>query len=679
MTTSQKAKILIVVPNFVTRVGDFYQFPLGLAYIAGAIKAVGYEVQGLNLNYIDEDESVAVERYVRENSIDIVMSGALSSFLPSLQKVFKGARAGNKNVLNIVGGGIVGADPVVAPKIMDIDLGVIGEGEEAVIEILTATENGTRDWAAITGLVYRENGEVKQTPNRSTHKDIDTLAWPEYGIFNIKEHIEGQGPLDHHFFQTQQENAPRSIDMITSRSCPFMCTFCFHPVGKSYRERSVDDVVAELKVYKEKYNINMVSILDELFSLRRPRLFEFCEKIKHLNLQWMVQLHVRTADAKVLKAMKESGCVYVSYGIESADEAVLKSMAKKSTVLEIDHALQMTYDAKIGIQGNLIFGDTAETLETANNSFQWWARNRQYQIYLSKLQVFPGSPDYIMSVRDGLITDRTEFSIQLPDNLNISNTNNTNLSAMMFQLKVHGRTLLNAVKAEFQKSGDQMDIVWDCPRCEHHNSYEDVRLRPEHHHFIRLFCRDCHSRFDIINELFENNVRESNPALLGGGSVFDQKKIKPVVEDKKHLVSEAYRIEDRHPNAEVDHYGRILLNAPFEPRAHYDFAMSLLKIYSNQGAAMHLEQAINLLELLQASLTDEHKQFIETAQREVKQIEESDPTCFVAISDAEPPYRESRKTDGYVNKNEPDFPDFKSMNVSRKRIPGRTATVAASA
>ena len=655
---------MIVVPKFVTRVGDFYQFPLGLGYIAGAIKKSGYDVSGLNLNYFDEDESDVVDRYVRENGVNIVMSGALSSFLPSLQKVFAGSRKANKDIFNVVGGGIVGADPVVVPKIMDINLGVIGEGEECVIEVLREYEANTKNWASISGIVYAEDGEVKQTSNRSALKNIDQLAWPEYEIFNIKEHIEGQGPLDHHFFQVQQDSAPRSIDMITSRSCPFMCTFCFHPVGKTYRERSVDDVIAELKVYKKKYNINMVSILDELFSLRKPRLFEFCEKIKPLQLQWMVQLHVHTADAKVLKAMKEAGCVYVSYGIESADEIVLKSMAKHSKVEKIDRALQLTYDAKIGIQGNLIFGDTAETLETANNSFRWWARNRRYQIYLSKLQVFPGSPDYIMSFRDGLITDRVEFAKQLPENLNISNINNKNLSAMMFQLKVHGRTLLNIIKADFQINDKRMDINWNCTRCNHYNTYEDVRLRPEHHHFIRLFCRDCHSRFDIINELFQKNNDESNPALLGGGSVFDQTPER----EKEYLISESCRTKNYHPVAEVDHYGRILLDTPFEPYAHYDFAMSLLRMGSNQGAAMHLEQAINLM-IINPSMAEIQEGFLGVVRAELKKIENAELTCFVNLSNEPPPFRESRNTGGYVNKNEPDFPDFKSMNVSRLKIP----------
>ena len=219
-----------------------------------------------------------------------------------------------------------------------------------------------------------------KTPARNAIRDIDSISWPNFDIFDINKSIDRQSPLDHHFFQNNIDNNPRSIDIITSRSCPFMCTFCFHPVGKKYRERNVDDVISEIKTYIKKYNINMISILDELFSLRRDRLLEFCKKIRPLNLQWMIQLHVRSASFEVLNALKSAGCVYISYGIESANDEVLGSMQKKTTVTEINKALKVTVDNRVGIQGNLIVGDTEETIYSANESMKWWANNRKYSI-----------------------------------------------------------------------------------------------------------------------------------------------------------------------------------------------------------------------------------------------------------------------------------------------------------
>jgi len=416
-------RVLVVVPRFIKRSGDFYQFPLGLAYIAAASKKMGDTVYGLNLNHSFGTEEDLVAEKVRDLSIDACLTGGLSPFLPSIRKIFVGARRGSKEIVNIAGGGVVSSDPMISFDLMDIDVGVIGEGEAVIGEILNAYKRGI-DWAGIPGIVYRNRkGEVVQTAQRKPIMDLSLIPWPEYDLLGFREHLPLQRPLDHHFFQNQPDNNPRAIYMITSRSCPFMCTFCFHPVGKVYRERPLDDFFDELKHYIDKYKINMVGILDELFCLRKDRLLEFCERIKPLNIQWMAQLHVKIADDHVLDAMSESGCSYISYGIESMSETVLQSMQKKSKPKQIMSALQRTHDRKIGIQGNLIFGDTAENLETANASMSWWAHNRNYQVYLSRIRVFPGSPLYIGAVQDGLVADRLNFAENLPESLNISNMN----------------------------------------------------------------------------------------------------------------------------------------------------------------------------------------------------------------------------------------------------------------
>ena len=165
----------------------------------------------------------------------------------------------------------------------------------------------------------------------------------------------------------------------------------------------------------------MVAIVDELFSLKRRRLLEFCERIKQFDVKWMVQLHVNSACDETIRAMKDSGCVFISYGIESMSQPILESMQKKSKVPRIQEALELTYEHKIGIQGNILFGDSAETPETANESMHWWSQNRHFQINLTPLIVFPGSR-LSEALRDGLIDDkdRLGFITDIPVNFNIS-------------------------------------------------------------------------------------------------------------------------------------------------------------------------------------------------------------------------------------------------------------------
>ncbi|MBZ0090730.1 MAG: B12-binding domain-containing radical SAM protein, partial [Sulfuricellaceae bacterium] len=497
--------VLLIVPRYSTKGGEFYQFPLGLGYIASAMRQAGHTVTGLNLNhYHGEVESLVAEKVI-EIDPDVCATGGLSPYLPVLKVIFAAARRAKPSILNIAGGGVVSGDPEACFELIDIDVGVIGEAELTIVELLECLGRSD-NLSAINGIVFRENhGAVVRTPPRTPIKNLAEIAWPDYEVLGFEHHLAAQRVLDHHFFHTHPNSKPRAIDMVTSRSCPYSCTFCFHPVGKVYRERPLDDFFHELDALIARYDINMVAIIDELFSLRKSRLLEFCERIKPYNIQWMVQLHVICADENILTAMREAGCSYISYGIESMSQPVLDSMKKKTTRKRIEAALCSTYEHKIGIQGNLIFGDTAETLETANETMHWWANNRRYQVYLSRLQVFPGSPDYIKAVADGLITDRKYFLDTLPTYLNISGINEKNLEMLGLQIWVHGNTLFNlAPLHSFELSGDQTpsrgpayDIHWQCPRCKNNNAYLGSILRPDHGQTLRLFCRTCLSRWDI--------------------------------------------------------------------------------------------------------------------------------------------------------------------------------------
>lgn len=166
------------------------------------------------------------------------------------------------------------------------------------------------------------------------------------------------------------------------------------------------------------------------------------------------QLHVNSVDDAILARMHDSGCTYISYGIESMSQPVLNSMKKRSTKTRIDKAMRWTYDHKIGIQGNIIFGDTAETFETANESMEWWVKNQSYMINLSRLQVYPGSPDYIEAVRDGLIEDRIKWIDNQDVYLNISKLNAFDAEILGIQGRCCSKNSFERNCANAFRSGD---------------------------------------------------------------------------------------------------------------------------------------------------------------------------------------------------------------------------------
>ena len=611
--------VLMVVPRYSSRWGEFYQFPLGLGYIASAMKKAGHTVSGLNLNHCVGDIEDLVAAKITEVDPDMCATGGLSPFLSVAQSIFNAARRTKPSILNLAGGGMVAGEPGVIMDVMDIDYGVVGEGEETIVELLDCIENDG-GLLGVQGILFRdEAGVATQTLARPQMSYLGDVAWPDYDLLDYGPNIENQRPLDSYFFHVEPNSRPRALDMITSRSCPFMCTFCFHPSGKTYRERPLDDFFAELDMLVERFDINMVALIDELFSLKKRRLLEFCERIKPYNLSWMVQLHVNSASDETIAAMRDAGCVYISYGIESMSQPVLESMQKKSKTERIEYALNLTYQNEIGIQGNLLFGDTAETLDTANESMHWWASNRHYQINLTPLIVFPGSPDYLEALEDGMIDDRVAYVNNIPEDFNISSMNNKNMEMVRFMVWVFSYSLLNMAPLDsFSESDEQVsdrdtayDISWHCPRCDHDNTYQQVILPQHQSHSVRLSCRSCKSRWDLENVTYVapvNSIDDEacDQKLQEAQAMFDAGKLGECHDLTNALMKQAPsyvparllmgRFYAKVGPAEhmIKSYGAALGLAPLDPERHCDFAEALLKVEAYGAAYLHYSQARDL-------------------------------------------------------------------------------------
>ena len=135
-------RILIVAPKYTPVRGQFYQFPLGLGYIISALKHAGFDVHALNCNESDEPSDLQVARMVTLLDPQICATGALSPFLPKVQEIFNAARRAKPSIVNIAGGGVLSSDPEAGPKVMDIDIGVIGEGEETIVDVVRTLQEG---------------------------------------------------------------------------------------------------------------------------------------------------------------------------------------------------------------------------------------------------------------------------------------------------------------------------------------------------------------------------------------------------------------------------------------------------------------------------------------------------------------------------------------------------------
>jgi len=159
--------------------------------------------------------------------------------------------------------------------------------------------------------------------------------------------------------------------------------------NKNFRIRSISNFIKEIEFLVDKYNINELDLLDDMFAANKNRLFEFCEMIKPLKLPWQCQMRVNVADIDLLKTMKDAGCCLISYGFESGSPRVLKSMRKGISTEQIERAIEANLKAKITIQGNFIFGDPAETIETMKETIKFARKYKSLFLGFGMVKLIP--------------------------------------------------------------------------------------------------------------------------------------------------------------------------------------------------------------------------------------------------------------------------------------------------
>jgi radical SAM superfamily enzyme YgiQ (UPF0313 family) len=492
-------KFLVVVPKFVGRPEQYYIFPLGLAYVSAALKSRGYSVECLNLNLYDVPPSQLIPIKIIEKRIDFLCTGGLSAHYAKVKEILDFARKAKPDITTIVGGGLLSSEPELMMRALGADFGVIGEGEETILELANALSN-SQEYSSINGLIYRQSsGGWTTTSPRLPIQDIDSIPYPDYEGFEISKYLDMRLPNDERDLYPSDQ--PRPLFIISSRSCPYSCTFCYHPLGKMYRQRSLDSLFAEMEHWIKKYSINIFFIMDELFSLNRQRVVEFCKRIKPLGVKWQVQIRVDNVDKEMLAMMRDAGCYCISYGLESGSDIVLESMQKHIKVSQVIDALELTYEARIGVQGNFIFGDAAETKETAAETMGLWLKLKKHNVYMVPIEMYPGTEIYHNAVAAGIISDKLEFIAKGCYSINITKMSEPDYGRvllLMYLLRESYQAIPARVLSCWEEGihpfrGDVYAVQVLCPHCGSIVEYRNMSPLG----YLKLGCRVCDRRFDL--------------------------------------------------------------------------------------------------------------------------------------------------------------------------------------
>lgn len=217
-------------------------------------------------------------------------------------------------------------------------------------------------------------------------EDLDSLPFPNYSKFDSYDYLVKQW----------QSNL-RYYPIITSRGCPYSCTFCASHLisGKKWRARSAENCFEELKLVKKRWSINSFQILDDCFNIDKKRVMEFCELIRPLELRWSCANGIRADrfDEDMAKAMKEANCQHVSFGIESIVPEVLEAVKKGETVEQIEKAVDIAKAYFKGVAGFFIIGLPNSSYEKDLYNLHW-VMKKGILAHFSYLVPFEGTELY---------------------------------------------------------------------------------------------------------------------------------------------------------------------------------------------------------------------------------------------------------------------------------------------
>ncbi|RLI97824.1 MAG: hypothetical protein DRO99_02345 [Candidatus Aenigmatarchaeota archaeon] len=350
----------IVLINPIVRKNKRPLFPVGLGYIASSLLKDGHEVRVIDANaheYSDKE----IMRELGRKGFDMVGISGMVTIYGHVKRLISRIKDAYPDKKVIVGGPIATPIPRLFLNKTRSDAVVLGEGEETMREIAKNLESN-KSLRGVKGCWYKSGSRIIANPPRERIGDLDSLPFPAWELFPMDIYLKR--PV---FWS---ESFSGNMNIITTRGCPYHCTFCYTSVGKTVKYRSIKNVMEEIKILVDRYGVKFISVLDENFLLKRDRIMDFCAKLSksYPDMKWGCAGRVNLVDRELLKKMKDSGCVTISYGIESANQDVLDKMKKGITVEQARNAMRMSQNVGISADPSFMVGSIGETVESVMDS-----------------------------------------------------------------------------------------------------------------------------------------------------------------------------------------------------------------------------------------------------------------------------------------------------------------------
>ena len=339
---------------------------LGILILGAMLKRAGHDVSV----YADNVLSPTVKELSRADVVGI------STITPTAPRAYEVADILRQQGLKVVLGG---PHPTFLPEeaLGHADYVFRGEAENSILDMVTAIMTGDR-LESVKGLSFKRNGNTIHNEPAVPVSNLDSVPAPDFSL------LKGESPT---------MEAMAVLPVMTSRGCPFGCSFCnvTKMFGRKYRFRSAEQVIQELATLDLR---RRVFFYDDNLAASRPRLHELLEGIlgRGLRFSWSAQVRADVAeDEELVELMRRSGCRTLNIGMESVEPNTLKTYNKSQDVSDIVHSIRVLHKYGIRVRGMFVVGADTDTPQTVATTLRFALDNKIDSMQILMLTPLPGT------------------------------------------------------------------------------------------------------------------------------------------------------------------------------------------------------------------------------------------------------------------------------------------------
>ncbi|MFB0544826.1 MAG: radical SAM protein [Asgard group archaeon] len=395
-----KIKITLLNPRYKVWSPNLWA-PIGLAYIAAALEQAGHKVNIIDINATKISDKELIKKVEKSDAIGI---GGMITEYRKIINLANFIKEKLPDIPIILGGPCT---TTLSSKILEktkADYAVIGEGEVTFVNLIRAIEKGT-PLKNIKGLVFRKGNKIIMTRPQEPIENLDEIPFPARHLLDMEKYIYDY--LKTIGIRLDDYDKIRSTTMISSRGCPYRCTFCDKGMwGYKWRARSPQNIIDEITFLKEKYKVNCIWFNDDTFVIDKKRVEKFSKLMEGLDVTWFCHGRVNLMQSKdIFITMRKGNCRVMGFGIESGDQNVLDNMKKMITLEQTRKAIIYAKEADVKVGGFFILGMPGETRETIDKTLSF-ARELNLDYYaFSVATPYFGTEMFERAVKDGLIRE----------------------------------------------------------------------------------------------------------------------------------------------------------------------------------------------------------------------------------------------------------------------------------